>query len=429
MDTTGVQVETDPESAQKGAPESKCKCCQKCCPTTKKGRLICCGAVCSCLAIFLLVIIIAVGAFAGPQISTLPNDTRADCTNSSNPGNTMRTTWLPGCSEGPKTDAQLDACGGSCFNSAFVSQIESFHTQIGWTLVSFPSRQGSEGQETVTIKAWYLPPAPGFSELGSPAPRVVVQHGTNQNQNKFESQVASFLLSSAGFGVLLLSLRDHDYSGDTEDQAFSWGWAYPYDLLAAWDYAKADPDGLLGGALPSDKVGVMGFSMGGFVAVTSFGVEHQVPGVWADAAVFSVKDILHHELSKILGFLSFLFIDMAWAFANHAAELHFMWPGKSLAGGPNTKRKLYVVQNTADTTVPESQAEALIDLIAEYPEQYTLVGTWFTSATCNGDTHRILHLQFPTEYRKRLCLFWSDVFKVSQVHCEDGSMEAIAGGG
>lgn len=374
--------------------------------------------------------ILAVGSMAGSAITALPDDTRADCTNSTNPGNAMRTTWLPNlgnCEVGPKTDAQLDACG-DCFSSAFVSQIESFHSQVGWTSVSFASRSGSEGQETMTIRGWYLPPAPGFNPSGSSAPRVVVQHGWGQNQNKFETQVASFLLSSAGFGVLLLSLRDHGYSGDTEDGIFSWGWAFPYDTLAAWDYAKDDPDGLLGGALPANKVGVMGFSAGGFLAVTSFGVERQIPGVWADAAVYSVKDILQLELAKAVNFLSFLFIDMAWAFANSRADVHFMSPANSLPGGPNTRRKVYVVQNLDDTTVPESQSDALINLIAEYPEQYTLGGSWFPSASCNGDMHRILHLKFPNEYRHRLCLFWTDVFSISQVRCEDGSMVPIADG-
>ena len=37
-----------------------------------------------------------------------------------------------------------------------------------------------------------------------------------------------------------------------------------------------DPDGLLGGSVPPSSVGLMGFSMGGFIASTAFGMERRV---------------------------------------------------------------------------------------------------------------------------------------------------------
>jgi len=339
----------------------------------------------------------------------------------------MRITWLPGCREGNKTDQELDECGKSCFNSTFISQIESFYASNGFKMVSFNSRSGPEGQKVVQIKAWWIPPAPGFNTSGGTPPRVVVSHGTNQNQQKFEALIAGFLLSSAGFGVLLPSLRDHGYSGESPHGKFSWGWDYPYDILGAWDYATDDPDNLMGGALPSDQVGLMGFSMGGFTAVNAFGLEHQVPAVWADAPVFSVKDILLHEMRKALGPLGDLGIEFAWAFGNNDVQLHFNHPAKVLPAGPNEKRKVYLVHNTDDNTVPTDQHEKLVNLLTDHPEKYTLNDSWVKAAECNGDTHRILHLKYASEYRHKLCMFWTDVFSLTQDRCADGSMEPIAG--
>jgi len=227
--------------------------------------------------------------------------------------------------------------------------------------------------------------------------------------------------------VLLPSLRDHGYSGSSSHGVFSWGWDYPYDILGAWDYAKNDPDGVLGGLLPSDQVGVLGFSMGGFTALNAFGAEPEVPAVWADSPVFSVKDILLKELQKRVSFLGDLAIEFAWSFANREVELHHNHPAGLLPQGPDKKRKVYIVQNSDDKTVPTSQADKIISLLKEHPQKYQLSDYWLQPGSCNGDHHRILHLKYPSEYRDRLCLFWSDVFGLSQDRCKDGSLVQISG--
>mmetsp|Transcript_49314 Transcript_49314/g.127194 ORF Transcript_49314/g.127194 Transcript_49314/m.127194 type:complete len:410 (+) Transcript_49314:66-1295(+) len=395
---------------------SRCRC-----PATAKGRLCCGCLVCTVvIAIILLIAAVVIGKIGGNGITKLPDNTRTDATDDLDPTNVMRVTWLPGCGEGKKTDEELDQCGGSCFNSSLISRMESFYAENGFRMVNFSSRagprDGPNGQDAVKIKAWYIPPAPGVNVGPGTPPRVVVSHGTNQNQNKFESQIAGFLLAQAGFGVLLPSLRDHGYSGDSKLRTFAWGWEYPYDLLGAWDYAKNDPDGLLGGALPADQVGVMGFSMGGFTAVNAFGMERDIPAVWADAPVFSVREILLHELRKIVGPLGDLAIPFAWAFANQVVQLDFNTPARVLLGGPASQRQVYLVQNTLDTTVPEKQGKELIDFLQKYPDEYKSEA-WYPAEECNGDTHRINHLKDPTGYQARLCAWWTQVFGLSQDRC------------
>lgn len=350
------------------------------------SRKACCVWACLCSSLVTILVWLGVSIEAGFELTTLPGQVRNDCEDGLDPGNVLSVTYLPVCREGNKSAEELDRCGGSCFGSKIVKEVEGFYKQNGFQLVSFPSRAGPAGQAAVDLKAWWIPPAGGDGSRGSslPPPRVIVQHGTNQNQQKFEDQLAGYLLASAGFGALLPSLRDHGYSGPSPHGLFSWGWDYPCDLLGAWDYARADPDGLLGGELPPGQVGLMGFSMGGFTAVNAFGVEPLVPAVWADSAVFNVKQILFYQLSLFFGSLGLMFLESSWAFAKCRAyrwgvQLDFHEPAKLLPSGPDTKRKVYVVQNLIDVTVPESHARSLMHLVSEYPDKYTLSGSWFTA--------------------------------------------------
>jgi len=357
-----------------------------------------------------------IGAVSANAINTIPAGVREDTEEGVNLTNALRQTWLPNCRKGIKTDAEIDQCGGSCFNSTLITTLESFFLSSNFELVSFNSRAGPEGQDVVQIKAWWIPPASGIDLGTGTPPRVVVCHGMEQNQNKFEAQLAAYFLASLGFGVLLPSLRDHGLSGESSHGLLGFGWEYPYDLLGAWDYARNDPDGLLGGAIPPDQVGLMGFSMGGFTTMNAFGVEHEVPAVWTDAAMFSVKNMLLKGMREQVGPLADLSIEFAWAFANSEVELHHNNPADLLPTGPDTQRKVYLAQNPYDNAVPMSEAENYIDVLMEHPEKYE-VSAWFLGSYCNGDAHRITTITHASEYQKRLCFFWTDVFGVSDSHC------------
>lgn len=375
----------------------------------------------TCTGLVLLLVGIFIGVVGGSAITTLPGEVRADTGPGRNPANGIRETWLPGCGTiGNKTDQEVDECGGGCYNSTFINQINAFYASSDFKNVTFSSRGGPAGQGLVDIQAWYIPPANGTTSDPGRAPRIVVCHGTNQNNQKFESLIAGALLSSAGYGVVLLSLRDHGASGSSVHKLFSWGWDYQYDVLGTWDYAVNDPEGVMGGALTPDKVGLLGFSMGGFTVVNAFGIEAQVPGVWADAPVYSVKDILYLEVQKLIGPLVNLGYEFAWAFANRVVELHYNHPAAVLPGNEVT-RKVYLVHNPSDTTVPTSQHDKFVETLGESTTPI-LQGTFVKDSVCNGDTHRILHLEFPMEYRQKMCTFWSELFGENTTRCSDGSM-------
>ena len=77
---------------------------------------------------------------------------------------------------------------------------------------------------------------------------------------------------------------------------------YHLDLLGAWDYAVADPDGLLGGELEEDQVGIMGFSKGGYGAAIAMGLEPRISACWIDSApLHGLRGVVHDYAKQYVG--------------------------------------------------------------------------------------------------------------------------------
>ncbi|CAE7276735.1 unnamed protein product [Symbiodinium sp. CCMP2592] len=181
-----------------------------------------------------------------------------------------------------------------CTSTQLLEAFREFSAAQPFSLVTFRSRPGKEGQETLNLKAWWLP-APG--DDGS-TPRIIVQHGNNVDFNDNTVMLTAYLLRSIGFSVLLPNHRHHGIH--RVGQRIRWGYDLFLDVLGAWDFAVEDPEGLLGGQLDKRKVGVMGISMGGLAAFTAFGYEPDIPAAWIDAGVYDLQDELSFQISAAL---------------------------------------------------------------------------------------------------------------------------------
>jgi hypothetical protein len=288
--------------------------------------------------------------------------------------------------------------------------------------VNYTSRD-ENGVPVIMLRGWWLP---ALGSTGS-SPRIVVQHGYTSNSNKFRTDLLAYMLRSMGFDVLLNNFRDHCYSDNTEHEFETWGYAYPEDLLGAWDFARNDPDGILGGALGPDKVGIAGFSKGGFMTANVFGMEGRIPAVWLDGPPATPKSVfingLKHGLEGMgIGFLFPFVADQVWANMKADAtakgfDIDKNTPAKNLPKGPDTQRPLFLVYNTDDTTVPYTEGKQVLEVLHSSPEKYKVKGVLETSGICNVESHCIDHLRMPKEYGRLLCKFWSGVFGTSEDAC------------
>lgn len=318
------------------------------------------------------------------------------------PANWTRRAWFPACT-----------------STYLIEEMAEFNRRHAWELVHFPSRQGELGQEDVSLDAWWLPAS------DSQAPRIVVVHGNGGNFNDWSVQLPAYFLRSMGFAVLLPNLRGFG-SSEAASAQVTWGWAYQLDVLGAWDYLRRDPDQRLGGALPPEKVGIQGVSLGAFAASVAAGIDPRVPGVWLDTPIYDPQNLMLFQLRRIVGtFLAPFFVRVAWLFANQFAgvQLDAFTPAKVL---PSSRQEpgaaacnVGVVADLQDSAVPVSEAELLVQLLRSgaTPAYEVLADDKAGVSRCGRENHLVLPVWAPDAYREKLCHFWAATFGLSEGEC------------
>lgn len=333
--------------------------------------------------------------------------------------------WWPGCEEVTQL-SDFDHCAKPCFTPDLMRKMSEFNGKHPGKLVSYPSRP-NEFLTPVTLTGWWLPAPQASRDKGEgPPPRVVLQHSFESNSNSFRQQIAAYMLRSLGFSVLLNNLRDHCYSEGSQNHVNGWAHSYPFDVLGAWDYAHKDPDGVLGGKLDTKQVGIMGFSLGAYVAEIAFGFEREVRAIWVDSPAFSPQDRFfshgsHTLRSMGLGLLARPLLGFAWSrFQKHASEMGVYInqhpPEEVLAQGPDTLRPFAWVHNRWDEEIDYSNAEKLSALLEAYPAKYSIT-KFVTEGECNGEAHATDLLRLFEEYAARLCTFWTVALGAASSGC------------
>jgi pimeloyl-ACP methyl ester carboxylesterase len=148
---------------------------------------------------------------------------------------------------------------------------------------STPADRGMEYEEMTLISrdgthlgAWYIP---GSNHAG-----IMLLHGLGGNRAAMLDHAD--YLHAAGYHVLIMGARGHDTS---DGNVFEWGGQGPIDdVLAGVAYLQSQP--------AIEKIGVMGFSMGGMQALGAAAQSDEIDAVIADGAAAAVySDFPHHH--------------------------------------------------------------------------------------------------------------------------------------
>jgi dienelactone hydrolase len=117
----------------------------------------------------------------------------------------------------------------------------------------------------VDLAAWYVP--------STNRAAVVLVHGAGSTRSNVLSEAA--VLAEAGFGVLMVDARGH---GDSDGRAMDFGWHGDADVAAATAFLGTRPD------VDRDRIGAVGMSMGGEVAIGASGTNGLIRAVVAEGA-------------------------------------------------------------------------------------------------------------------------------------------------
>jgi uncharacterized protein len=143
-----------------------------------------------------------------------------------------------------------------------------FELQVPHEPVSFRSEDG------VTLRGWWFP---------RPETAGVVIACTGHRRAKHELLGIGSALWRAGNNVLLFDFRG---CGESDDAPLSAGHRELPDARAAVQFARE--------RLPGARVGMIGYSMGGAVAIAAAAAEPAVRAVVADSAYASLREVIAH---------------------------------------------------------------------------------------------------------------------------------------
>jgi uncharacterized protein len=229
----------------------------------------------------------------------------------------------------------------------------------------------------LTLHGWYIPAEDSVKT-------IIVCSGANGSLDA-DVHVAPWL-HAAGFNVLLFDWRAH---GQSTGEMVTLGFNERYDLIAAVRFALSQG---------ADRVGVLGFSMGGTVALATAAVYEDIHAVVADSPFVYVLSAVAGGLIErgVPEGLSFLLARLFVTTACLRTQLNLY--DIDLARWINrvAPRPLLLIFGEQDVIVPKSEVD-LIFAVAGEPKE-----VWRVPEAA----HRNIHIRRPDEYRQRIREFF-----------------------
>ena len=198
----------------------------------------------------------------------------------------------------------------------------------------------------LALRGWYLPSRNRAA--------LVLGHGSRANRAALAAEAALF--ADHGYGVLLFDFPGH---GESEGRVH-WDAGERAALTSALDFLAEQPD------VDPSRLGVYGFSMGGFIASQVAPDEPRVRALALIAAPTSMNEVLRWQY-RVRG--PFSYVPALAAFHVHGVKLAF---DVRSAVRHFTGRPLLIAAGDADSVVPPRMARELY-AAAGSPKQLHMV--------------------------------------------------------
>ncbi len=230
----------------------------------------------------------------------------------------------------------------------------------------------------LTLRGCYIP-------AEKSAKTIIVCSGANGSMDA-DVHVAPWL-HEAGFNILLFNWRAH---GQSEGKVVTLGYNERYDLIAAVEFAR------LKGA---QQIGVLGFSMGGAVAITTAAVYEDIYAIAADSPFVYVLSAVAGGLIErgVQENLSYLLARLFLAAACLRTQLNLFATDPVRWINRIAPRPVLLLFGGQDVIVSRSEREVLTAQAGEPTE------VWLVPEAA----HRNIHIRQPEEYRRRILEFFT----------------------
>ncbi|MBI4492386.1 MAG: alpha/beta fold hydrolase [Chloroflexi bacterium] len=229
----------------------------------------------------------------------------------------------------------------------------------------------------VVVQAWYVPPRNRAT--------IILVHGLRANRELMLDRAA--LLHAHGFGTLLLDLRAH---GESQGGSCTVGYREVAEVQAAVEYLLGHP------THRPERIGILGESLGGSVALLAAGALPQIQAVVVDST-FSALDDLVAEAFESLVRLPIWLRPLVIAFGEWQAGIRTSQVRPIDAARQLAPRPLLVIHGGQDELFPAHHAERIF-AAAQGPCEL-----WLVPEAGHGTVFSLR----PEEYGERVVEFYT----------------------
>ena len=227
------------------------------------------------------------------------------------------------------------------------------------------------------LAGWFIP-----SENGAV---IIMQHGYKSTRSELLNEAE--MMHRHGYGVLLTSIRAHDYS---EGELITLGYYETDDMEAWYQYLLTRTD------IDPGKIGILGNSYGGMLSIQYAALNENIKAVVANSAFSSMQDTVTTSVTHFTGLPEFPFVPLIvfWAETDTGVKMEEIDATKWIS--EISPRPVFLMQGGADTVVSPNSGQLLYDAAGEPKE------LWFDP--------ELGHVEFDTEraaeYEARVVAFF-----------------------
>jgi fermentation-respiration switch protein FrsA (DUF1100 family) len=245
------------------------------------------------------------------------------------------------------------------------------------------------------LRGWFLP-----SRQGRAA--VILGHGFTRSRQELLDVAA--MLHRNCYNVLLFDWRAH---GESEGERTTFGYKEVQDVAAALDFVSSRPE------VDPERIGVLGKSLGGAIAIRAAADLSQVKAVVSDSPFPSLQDSIEVGVRRRGPLGAWPLRPVAMLLGTRTLGIDPDWVRPIDDIGEISPRPVLIMHGGRDELVPPDTGERLYAAAAE-PKFL-----WYAPEAA----HVELSAQYPAEYEARVVTFFDAVLKDVGTGC---ALEAAA---